>query len=181
MKTSKSSYAEREDYAQAKKTNNWKNVNFFQKECRRKIRQAEWQYLNNTIEEGMRNSNKKPFRRYVKARRQDNVGVAPLYEGSALHSDSKTKARILLEQFQSVFTKDDGAPLPQVNDKAGPTINDLVITTDGVAKLLRNINPAKATGPDNIPNQVLKTCANNIAPPFNPHLPALPQFRTTTH
>ena len=31
-------------------------------------------------------------------------------------------------------------------------------------KLLRNINPSKASGPDNIPNRILKQCAKQLAP-----------------
>jgi hypothetical protein len=45
-----------------------------------------------------------------------------------------------------------------------PTLDPLTITVEGVAKLLRNINPSKASGPDSIPNRVLKNCADAIAP-----------------
>ena len=31
-------------------------------------------------------------------------------------------------------------------------------------KLLSNVNPRKASGPDNIPNRLLRDCATNIAP-----------------
>jgi hypothetical protein len=31
-------------------------------------------------------------------------------------------------------------------------------------KLLKNINPSKASGPDNIPNRILKECAKQLAP-----------------
>jgi hypothetical protein len=43
-------------------------------------------------------------------------------------------------------------------------IPNIKITQDGVAKLLRNINPSKALGPDNIPNGVLNQCADHLAP-----------------
>jgi hypothetical protein len=33
-----------------------------------------------------------------------------------------------------------------------------------VSKLLANINPSKASGPDNIPNRILKECAIHLAP-----------------
>ena len=56
------------------------NYFFFQTDCRRQIRRGEWQYLNNNIEEGMKANNTKPFRRYVRAKHQDNIGVAPLKE-----------------------------------------------------------------------------------------------------
>ena len=46
-----------------------------------------------------------PFGRYIKAKRQDNIGVAPLKQKGNLYSESKDKAQILVEQFYSVFTK----------------------------------------------------------------------------
>ena len=64
-------------YNQAKRTNNWQNFKIHQKECRRHLRRAEWQYINTTIENGLMTRNSKPFWRYVKSRRQDNAGVAP--------------------------------------------------------------------------------------------------------
>lgn len=112
----------------------------------------------------MKGNNTKPFWRYVKARRQDNVGVAPLQNGSTLYSDSISKAKILLNQFQSVFTRNDGSPPPQMKGQPYPSLNELLISENGVAKLLRNLNPSKAPGPDNIPNTVLKICADSIAP-----------------
>ena len=41
----------------------------------------------------------------MKAKRQDNIGVAPLKVKGILHSECKDKAQILVEQFYSVFTK----------------------------------------------------------------------------
>jgi len=151
-------------FAQAKKTGNWTNFRFIQKECRRKIRQAEWNHINTVIEDGLKENNVKPFWRYVKSRKQDNAGVAPLLQDGSLHSDSTTKAKILLRQFQSVFTKSDCRTPPTMKGKPFPTLDDLIISTSGVAKLLRNLNPSKASGPDDIPNRVLKTCADSIAP-----------------
>ena len=83
-----------------------------------------------------------------------------------LLSDSKDKAQILVEQFQSVFTKHDDtiSLLPEVKKKARRPIPPLNITVKGVEKLLKNINTSKANGPDNISNIMLKTCATQIAP-----------------
>eukprot|EP00745_Piridium_sociabile_P024159 TRINITY_DN38010_c0_g1_i18.p1 TRINITY_DN38010_c0_g1~~TRINITY_DN38010_c0_g1_i18.p1 ORF type:complete len:273 (+),score=57.69 TRINITY_DN38010_c0_g1_i18:147-965(+) len=150
-------------YNQAKKTKNWCNYNFTQ-ECRRLMIQAEARFITTTIEDGLKENNTKPFWRYVKSRRQDNAGVAPLRKGTSLFSDSASKAKILLQQFQSVFTHHDGSPPPNMHGKPYPGIDSLTINPEGVAKLLRNLNPAKASGPDNIPNRVLKVCADAIAP-----------------
>ena len=128
------------------------------------MRAMEWEYINNTIEDGLRNNNTKPFWSCVKSRRQDGTGVAPLKKGTTLQSDGATKAHILLDQFKSAFTPNDGTPLPKMKGAPFPTLDQLTIDTNGVAKQLKNVNPAKACGPDGIPNMILKTCADAIAP-----------------
>ena len=43
-------------------------------------------------------------------------------------------------------------------------MSDIIITTEGVAKLLHGLNPNKATGPDDIPARILQLAANELAP-----------------
>ena len=76
-----------------------------------------------------------------------------------LVNDSKENSQQLVEQFQSVFTRDDDQGLPDTKKRARRPISPLHITTNGVEKLLRGINTAKAQAPD-----MLKTCASQLAP-----------------
>ena len=69
------------------------------------MRKAVWEYINNTITQGLQTNNSKPFWKYIKSRKQDNIGVAPLKKNGSLVCDSKEKTEILLDQFQSVFTR----------------------------------------------------------------------------
>ena len=154
-------------FKQARKTQTWDNYRNYQRECKKEIRRAEYTYVNEIIEEGLRSNNCKPFWRYVKSRKQDNIGVAPLKDNTNLVSDSKGKAKILLKQFQSVFTPEDKSPLPPLKDNEYPDIGKITISIGGVAKLLKSINPTKACGPDAIPNQILKNCADTLAPILN--------------
>ena len=150
-------------FQRARASKDWPPYRKFQKYCRNELRRAEWQYINNTIVAGLDRNDTKPFWRYIKSRKQDNTGVAPLNEEGQLHSDSQSKANILLKQFKSVFTKATSTTLP--NMKPPPAhIQHITVTTPGVAKLLHDLKINKASGPDNIPNIVLKTLANNIAP-----------------
>ena len=151
-------------FQQARKTQHWDNYRNFQRECKRAIRKAEYTYVNNIIDEGLRENNTKPFWQYVKSKKQDNIGVAPLKDKCGLVSDSKSKAKILLKQFQSVFTPEDGSPLPTMDSQDYPEIKNITINTLGVLKLLKAINPSKACGPDMLPNLILKDCAEEIAP-----------------
>ena len=41
-------------------------------------------------------------------------------------------------------------------DKSAPFTNDIVISKDGVTKLLKGLNPSKALGPDELHPRVLK-------------------------
>ena len=151
-------------YNQAKRPKKWSNYRFFQKECRRQIRKEEWNYINNAITEGMKNNNSKPFWKYVKSRKQDNFAVAPLKENGKLVSQSKEKVQILIKQFSSVFTRGSVDNMPETHINLKSTIPSIKIKTEGVVKLLRNINPSKAPGPVNIPNRILKQCAKQLAP-----------------
>jgi hypothetical protein len=44
---------------------------------------------------------------YVKSKKEDNMGISPLLSVGKLVSDSAHKAKLLVNQFSSVFTKDD--------------------------------------------------------------------------
>ena len=59
------------------------------------------------------NSSHKKFWRYIKSLRRDNAGVPPLKHGSSLTSDPHDKAKILNDQFFSVFTHEDLSDLSQ--------------------------------------------------------------------
>jgi hypothetical protein len=54
--------------------------------------------------------------------------------------------------------------VPETHIDLKSTIPSIKIKTEGVEKLLRNINRSKASGPDNIPNRILKQCAKQLAP-----------------
>ena len=153
-------------YNKAKQTKNWTSYRKLQKHARNTIRKAEWRYLNDTIVKGLENNNNKPFWNFVKSRKKDNTGVSPLKQGGKLFSDPKTKANILLKQFKSVFTVEDQSTLPPMESKA-TTINQIEINQLGVAKLLKDLKPHKAPGPDAIPNLVLKNCAETISHPLS--------------
>ena len=98
-------------------------------------------------------NNSKKFWSYIKSKGQEWVGVAPLKNKLGfLHSDNKSKAEILNEQFQSVFTREDLTNLPNKGKSPYKTMNAIKITEKGVLKLLKELNPHKATGPDSLPS-----------------------------
>ena len=48
-------------YNQAKKTHQWSDYRKFQKHCKREFKQAEVDYVNRIIQDGLDNNNTKPF------------------------------------------------------------------------------------------------------------------------
>ena len=102
-----------------------------------------------------------------------------------LVTDSVGRAELLVDQFQSVFTKEDNQPLPNVSRRVKEDIPTLNIGEEGVRKLLQNIKINKAAGPDELPNRVFQRSIDsgelpkdwreaNIAPVFKKgdrHLP----------
>ena len=68
------------------------------------------------IIKGLETNNTKPFWKYIKSRKTDNIGVSPLKDKGKLVSDSKGKAEILIQQFRSVFTIDKSTSIPKTTN-----------------------------------------------------------------
>ena len=106
----------------------------------------------------------KQFWSYIKSKKRDTTGITSLMTENGEVTSPKDKAEALSSQYKSVFTKENIDNLPEMNTPRTPDIGDIQISTQGVEKLLHNINPKKANGPDKIPSTVLKECAAEVAP-----------------
>jgi len=147
-----------------KRAQHWEQYKSFKRDTLKAIRKRRWSYINDVLLLGLDKGDTKPFWRYVRAQRQDNAGVAPLLDNGVLHTDSLSKACILNKQFISVFTREDAGDIPRLQGLRYPNIADLHISTEGVEKLLCNLNVSKASGPDQIPCRLLKGLAGEISP-----------------
>ena len=94
------------------------------------------------------------------------MGVSALKHDGRLYSDSKTKAELLNAQFKSVLTREDTEHIDKLPGPNYPTIDPLVINPKGVDKLLSQLNPSKASGPDQIPCRILKGLSGELTPVF---------------
>ena len=145
----------REDYKQ------------FHTETNHQLQKSRTQYINNILEESLTSGSTKSFYRYVKSQATEHVGVAPLKDKGQVHSEPEKMAKILAAQFSSVFTK-DAADL-ETAQLHGPSYEpppELVISVDGVEKLLKGIDPKKAAGPDQVPCRLLHELHAELAPVF---------------
>ena len=115
----------------------------------------------NIIESGDK-INKKFFS-FIKSKKKDICGVTPLFDNkNKTHTDDVKLAEILNDQFTSVFSVDDGTS-PEVSGPAGLQIGNITITKPGIVKLLKGLDPSKASGPDCISARLLKECAEEVA------------------
>ena len=132
-----------------------------QSECRK----AYYQYINSMIGVSNQNGgNLKKFWYFIKSKKNDNSGVAPLKNNDIVQSDSQTKADILNTQFSSVFMKGDKSNVPNLGTSKYTVLPDITVCETGVRKILEAVKPHKATGPDTIPARLLKDYAGEIAP-----------------
>ena len=121
--------------------------------------------MKNKLSESLEQKKLKPFWRYIKSKRQDGNGVSPLKENGQLHLDSRRKAEILKNhQFCSVFTSEDNTNIPKLPGPPNTEMPKFEITVQGVTKLLEGLNGGKTSGPDELPNLILKNAANEISP-----------------
>ena len=58
--------------------------------------------------------------------------------------------------------------------RSAPQMNDIVVSTEGVTKILKGLNPSKAMGLDELHPKILKELAAELSPVFA-HL-LLPTF-----
>jgi len=95
----------------------------------------------------------------------DHHGVSSLKVDGKLITDPKMKAEALNKQFKSVFVNEtDFVSQPSV--PRFPSMPQIIFPSSTVLKLLQDLNPAKASGPDNLSPRVLKEISSQIAVPL---------------
>ena len=152
-------------YNRAKKYNrpsDWKAYKIIQKQVQNALRQQQLKYLTDSLKKD--DSSKKSFWRFIKCQKQDSTGISMLQTSTNNVSTAPEIAETLNNQFKSVFTTEDIYSIPDMPESPYPPITDINITTPGVYKLLSEIDPHKAPGPDTLPGYFLKCTATEIAP-----------------
>jgi len=95
---------------------------------------------------------------------------APLIRGDTVHYDMTSKANIFNEYFTSISTAPDSIQskiLPRFHRCTDLFIPPLSIEPLDVYHVLLSLNPNKSKGFDNLPNRLLKNCAQSLATPFS--------------
>ena len=112
--------------------------------------------------------------------------IPPLKHENKLHSDTKIKAKLFNQQFNSVFTPKEllslsclakmqvqdlktagGLPsdtIPDLQHDTRTKMPEIDISKNGRLKLLKNLKPGKAAGPDRLKPLLLRELQEEIAP-----------------
>ena len=65
--------------------------------------------------------------------------------------------------FTDLFTKSEYSHVPLL-DRSAPFMEDIVVTKEGVTKLLKGLNPFRALGPDELHPRVLMELTTELGP-----------------
>ena len=153
-------------YQKAKKSKlgiDWNKYRSAAPESRKACRHAYNVFIKNCLYEN-NNSNTKRLYSYIKNKQVDNFGEGPLKDNDKVSIEGKDKARISNSKFPSVFSTENG-DIPLIETQyANSSISNIDINTEGIIKLLNQLNPNKASGPDNISARLLKETSSEIAP-----------------
>ena len=148
---------------QSKKQNHWIEFHNLRKTCQKRSNQDYFKYINGLIDPA-EDTTKKNLWSYIKSKRNESFGVAPLKSNGQIHIRPEAKAEALNAQFCSVFTKENVDHIPDKGPSPHPSMPKISISTNGIEKQLKHLNPKKASGPDGITCRFLKDYAKELSP-----------------
>ena len=103
--------------------------------------------------------NQKRLWSLVKRLRKKYEPITTLYADDNLKTTPILKAEAL--SFIHFLQRKIATP---VISSQYPNMTDIILTTNGIQKLLQDLKPGKSVGPDNIPTWIVKVCVVQITP-----------------
>ena len=111
----------------------------------------------------------KMFYSFVNSKLKVREGIGDLDDGTGNKITSEEgKAEVSNNFFCSVFTKEKTDEIPNCESKSDDLfLNNIEFTKDKVYKKLKDLDPSKSGGPDEIPSCVLKALAEELSEPLS--------------
>ena len=155
-------------HAKAKTTDSKKlmsKLEALRREIKDDVRKQHDLYVNNLV--GDVRANPRDFYRYINSQKKDNEGIPPLKRrgGTDITASEFEQTEEFNSQFTDVFNKNDHSEVPFLS-RSAPFMDDIVVSNEGVTKLLKGLNPSKALMPDELHPRVLKELATELGPVF---------------
>ena len=99
---------------------------------------------------------------YINSQKKDTQGIPPLKKrnGSGIAQSELENLMVSSRMFSLKVNTNRSL------DSSAPFMHDIVVTKEGVTKLLKGLNPSKALGPDELRPRVLKELAIELGPVF---------------
>ena len=123
-------------FTKARNTNNkkdWDRYKNIHKQNKQGGRKAYNDYVRNMVSEDKGTCSKKLYS-FIKSKKCDGSGVAPLKKDGKTYADASEKAELLNEQLSSVFTKENTSTIPNLGTSNTP--NTLPTMVHGQAFLI---------------------------------------------
>ena len=135
------------------------------REIKDDVRKQHGLYVNNLV--GDVKANPGDFYRYINSQKKYNQGIPPLKRrgGTGITASEIEQAEEFNGQFTDVFNKSDHSQVPFLSRSAS-FMDDIVVSYEGVGKLLKGLKSSKALGPDELHPSVLKELATELGPVF---------------
>ena len=156
------------EYEDTNSREDWDRYKEVKSDAKQACREAYNNYVHDIISPDI-STNPKKFWCFIGNKKSESKGVALLKAADGMtYSNSKMKADIVNNQFSSVFNSNEDHN--NIKETSGSnTIMEIImimVTKNGVRKLLSNEKIHKATGPDGIPGRLLKELADEINPVY---------------
>ena len=163
---------DRDFYMETRCPNKLQDYHRHRNRVRKLTRQAKIDYEKSIAQDAKHNP--KRFWRYAKSHLKVREGIPDLVTGLIGEDGKPTvattpldKAETLATFFTSVFTTEPEGEIPRLPPIEIPTpFRDHIVTEDKVRKLLKQLDPSKAMGPDRMHPRVLQELGDVIAFPL---------------
>ena len=120
-------------------------------------------YVNNSV--GDIKADPRDFYQYINGQKKVTQGMSPFKRrnGNGVAESELEQADEFNGQFTDLFNKNEHSQVPLPN-RSALFMNDIVVSTVEVNKLLIGLNPSKVLGPDELHPRVLKELASELGP-----------------
>ena len=93
--------------------------------------------------------------------------IPPLLVNNTFITNFKSKATIFNEFFSKQYnTLDNGSLLPDLNYRTPNRLNDIKFSTSDLSKIIKDLNPNKSHGHDNLSIRMIQLCGDSILLPL---------------
>ena len=134
--------------------------------CKKVLNDAKTQYANSTKSRitSQKLGSRDFWKIFNSVFNKGKSSIPPLLHGADVLTSSRDKAELFARNFSSNATLyDNNHCIPDFPSRSSSKLSELKITPALVGKIIGNLNPSTASGPDNIPVTVFQKCSPELS------------------